>query len=118
MGPLSGRTMNETRGLLAATLRGIRWGLPWLISLAFSASVAYAVIAATAAAPPADDAPSASLATQSAEQTPMAAERTRSATTFTSFTEETRCGGYLGSGNPTPTNDPRMTAPPAWCRQH
>jgi hypothetical protein len=110
--------MNRTPGLLAATMRGSRWGLPWLIMLALSASIAYAVIVSTATAPPAIDAPPAVLATQPGEQTPMAVERTGSAMNFTAFTEETRCQAHLGGGNPTPTNDPEMTAPPAWCRQH
>jgi hypothetical protein len=34
--------MNQTPGVLGATARGARWGLPWLSVLAISASVAYA----------------------------------------------------------------------------
>ena len=110
--------MNGTPGWLAATLRGTRWILPWLSMLALSASIAYAVIAAVAAAPPATDAASAALVTQLAEQTPMAMEPTEPATIDIASAAETSCQAHLGGGNPTPTNDPQMTAPPAWCGQH
>ena len=43
--------MNQTPGLVGASLRGARWGLPWLSVLAISASVAYAVTVGVARAP-------------------------------------------------------------------
>jgi hypothetical protein len=110
--------MNRTPGLLAATMRGSRWILPWLSMLALSASIAYAVIAAAPAAPPAIDAPSASLATPLAKQTQTAVERAGPATIYISLPADSWCLIYLGGGNPTPTNEPQMTAPPAWCGQH
>jgi hypothetical protein len=48
--------MNQTPGLLGATVRGARWGLPWLSVLAISASVAYALTVTAAGAPSAGDA--------------------------------------------------------------
>jgi hypothetical protein len=48
--------MNQTPGLVGATVRGARWGLPWLSMLAISASVAYAITVAVAGAPSAGDA--------------------------------------------------------------
>lgn len=35
--------MNQTPGSLRATVRGARWGLPWLCALAISTSFAYAI---------------------------------------------------------------------------
>ena len=43
--------MNQTSGLVGATVRGARLGLPWLSVLAISASVAYAFTVAVAGAP-------------------------------------------------------------------
>ena len=43
--------MNQTPGLLGATVRGARWGFPWLSTLAISASVAYAITVGVAHAP-------------------------------------------------------------------
>ena len=48
--------MNHTAGLLDATVRGTRKGLPWISVLAISASVAYAITVAAAGAPSAGDA--------------------------------------------------------------
>lgn len=48
--------MNQTPGLLGATVRGARWGLPWLSVLAISASVAYAITVGVARAPSGGDA--------------------------------------------------------------
>src|SRR5690349_6971999 len=42
--------MNQPAGVLGATMRGARWGLPWLSVLVISASVAYAVTVASAGA--------------------------------------------------------------------
>jgi hypothetical protein len=42
--------MNQTDGVLGATIRGAGWGLPWLSVLVISASVAYATTVAIAGA--------------------------------------------------------------------
>jgi hypothetical protein len=60
--------MNHTPGLLGATVRGARWGLPWLSMLAISASVAYAITVAAAGPPPAGDAPTTISAAQAQAQ--------------------------------------------------
>ncbi len=48
--------MNHTVGLLGATVRATRKGLPWLSLLAISASVAYAMTVPAAGVPSAGDA--------------------------------------------------------------
>jgi hypothetical protein len=59
--------MNQTSGVLRATIRGAQWGLPWLSVLAISASVAFALTATMAA----DPSPTDALTTISAAQTPV-----------------------------------------------
>ena len=60
--------MNQTPGLLGATVRGARWGFPWLSTLAISASVAYAITVGVAHAPSAGDAPTTISAAQAQAQ--------------------------------------------------
>jgi hypothetical protein len=76
--------MNHIPGLLGATARGARWGLPWLCALAISTSVAYAIIVGVAHAPfnsnasttvAAVHAPGQALRTTEAETTPAAIDR-------------------------------------------
>ena len=61
--------MNQTSGVLGATIRGARWGLAWLSVLAISASVAFALTTTMAAAPSPTDART----TISAAQSPVQA---------------------------------------------
>ena len=105
--------MNPTSGLLATTLRGARWLLPWLSVLAISAGVAYAATVAAAGTASAGDART----IISAAHAPAYASVIEGRGGYlTPFIGDATCLGHLGGGNPTQAT-PEMTAPPAWCRQ-
>ena len=75
--------MNQTPGLLGATVRGARWGFPWLSTLAISASVAYAITMGVAHAPSTGDAPTTISAAQAPAQALVIAGSTDSVTATT-----------------------------------
>ena len=72
--------MNQTPGLLGATARTARWGLPWLSALAISASVAYAITVGVAHAPSTGDAPTTISAAQAPTEVLVIAGSTESMT--------------------------------------
>jgi len=103
--------MNPTSGLLATTLRGARWLLPWLSVLAISAGVAYAATIAAEGAASAGDARKSISATHAVD---LVSEGHGGY--LTPVIGDATCLEQLGGGNPTQAA-PEMTAPPAWCRQ-
>ncbi len=105
--------MNPTSGLLATTLRGARWLLPWLSVLAISAGVAYAATIAAAGTASAGDARTIISAAHAPADASVIEGR---GGYLTPFIRDATCLGHLGGGNRT-QETPEMTAPPAWCRQ-
>jgi hypothetical protein len=73
--------MNQTSGVLRATVRCVRWGLPWLSVLAISTSVAYSLTVAVAGAPSASYERTTITAPQPPAQALLTPERAGSVTT-------------------------------------
>jgi hypothetical protein len=92
--------VNQTPGLLGASVRGARWGLPWLSVLAISASVAYAITVGVARVPTAGDA----VTTISAAKAPAQALVTAGAAGSVTVTAVDR----LGNGEACDTTGGRM----------
>ena len=93
--------MNQTSGLVGATIRGARLGLPWLSVLAISASVAYAVTVGVARAPSAGNAVTTLSAPQASAQELVIAGAAGSVTVMAAVDR-------LGSGEACDTTGGRM----------
>jgi hypothetical protein len=96
------------------TVRGARWGLPWLCALALAAYVAYTITVALAGAASASDA----RLTTSVAQTHAHALVTEGRGGYLMpNTGDATCLAPLGASKSTDTGAPVLIAPPAWCRQ-